>query len=479
MSVDELRAGLARIAETVVPDPDPYELVMRYARRRRRHRLAGLAAAVAAVLAAALAGPAALNAAGLHHQSEEFELFHGNPVDSPWGWRLINSPTRGSLAGDAAFVADVTRLFDRGREELHISADLPTVKVLFADESAGFRQVVLVYHSATSAALVVSEGPVGASPARLQGGVLSIGPVDPFNLIGVHFGMPGGAQNQWLLGLAPAGCRVSLGRAVAGKSGLRRQWQAQPTDGYLVVDRAATEGWWRVECDGQVRQEEPGVGTDCARSANGTYPEDGRWAPTSEPPNPTVARQAGQVYQGLACQSGLVDEARPVMRWSGRLDASGGEAALLTARGGGPTLLLVGDTGAAPLLAFTTIRDPAPTVPAPEIGPLRPPLVATGYAPAYDLLAVRVPARDGNRAVLTDQLLVVPHKGATRIEAVADGKIQASASVTGGAALLTLPIGTEVTLRALDADGKVLGSGILREPATGERIFNEQLTSAW
>ncbi|MFJ8578499.1 hypothetical protein [Micromonospora sp. NPDC093277] len=482
MSVDELRAGLARIAETVVPDPDPYELVMRHARRRRRRRLAGLAAAVAAVLAAALTGPAALNAAGLHHESEDPPPVHGQPVDSPWGWRLINSPTRGSLAGDTAFVADLARLFDREREELHISADLPTVKVLFADESAGYRQVVLVYHSAKSAALVVSEGPAGAAPARLRSDdVLWIGPVDPFNLIGVH-SQPPGVQNQPLLGLAPAGCRVSISRtADAGESGLRRQWQAQPTDGYLLVDQDTSDGWWRVECDGQVRQEEPmrPAGAGRAGTVAETYPDDGRWAPTSEFPNTTVAREAGQTYRVLARQSGLVDEARPVIRWSGRLDPPGGEAALLTARGGGPTLLLVGDTGAGPLLALATVRDPAPTEPASDVGPLRPALVATGYAPAPDLLAVRVPALDGDRALLTDQLLVVPYKGATRIEAVADGKVRASAPVTGGAALLTLPIGTQATLRALDADGKVLGSGVLREPATGERIFNEPLISAW
>lgn len=481
MSVDDLRAGLARIAGTVVPDPDPYALVMRYARRRRRRRFAGLVAAVAAVLAAALAGPAALNTGGLHHRPDD-RLGHGYPVGSPWGWRLIDSPVRGSLAGDTAFVAEVTRLFDRGREEVLMSADLPTVKVLFADESAGFRQVVLAYHSATSAALVSRQGSVGASPARLLhgDGASNVRP-DQFVLFFATSGTPG-AQRQWLLGLAPAGCRLSLGRAAyAGQSGLRRQWQAQPTDGYVLVDQAASDGWWRVECDGQVRQEGPMwfAEPDRAGNVDETYPDDGRWVPTAEAPNPTVARQAGQMYRALARQSGLVDVARPVIRWSGRLDALGGEAALLTAPGGGPTLLQVGDSGAGPLLARATLRDPAPAGPAPARGPLPPPLVATGYAPAPDLLAVRVPARDGDRAVLTDQLLVVPAKGVTRIEAVADGQSRAGARTTGGAALLTLPIGTQVTLRALDADGKVVASGVLREPAAGERIFNEPLTSAW
>ncbi|MGR6321315.1 hypothetical protein Q2K19_19185 [Micromonospora soli] len=481
MSVDELRAGLARIAETVVPGPDPYERLMRHARRRCRRRFAGLGAAVAAVLVAALAGPAALTAADLRPRVDDSRIGHGHRIDSTWSRRLIDSPTRGSLAGDQAFVAKVARLFDRRRAEVLMADDLPTVKVLYADESAGFRQVVLVYHSATAAALVSREGPVGASPDRLlRGDGLSNAPVDPFNLLSAASGTPG-AQRQWLLGLAPAGCRVSLGRtAHPDDLGLRRQWQAVPTDGYVLVDQASTDGWWRVECDGQVRQEGPMWFAETDGPANdGAYPDDGRWASSAEPPNPTVARQAGRMYAALARQSGLVDAARPVIRWSGRLDTAGGAAVLLAAPGKGPLLLQAGDSGAAPLAALATTRDPAPTEPAAPAGPLRSPLVATGYAPADDLLAVRVPASDGDRAVLTDQLFVVPGEGVSRIEAVADGKVRASAAVTGGAALLTLPVGSPVLLRGLDREGVVRSSGPLHEPATGERIFNEPLVSNW
>lgn len=481
MSVDELRAGLARIAGTVVPDPDPYGLVLRHARRRRRRRLAGFVAAVAALLAAALTAPAALTAADRHDRSDDLPLGHGHPVDSPWSRRLLDSPTRGSLAGDRAFLAEVVRLFDRRRAEVLMAADLPTVKVLFADDSAGVRQVVVAYRSATAAALVTREGPVGASPARLLGGDgLSNGRPDPFSLLTASSGTPGD-QKQWLLGLAPAGCRVSLGRAAyAGQPSLRRSWQPVETDGYVLVEQAHAGGWWRVECDGRVRQAGPiwPAETD-GGSLDGSYPSDGRWAPTADPPNPTVTRQAGRVYRGLAVQAGLVDAA-PVIRWSGRLDAAGGAAVLLAAVGReGPILLQVGDTGAGPLVARATALDPAPTdaVPAPE--PLRPPLVATGYGPAYDLLAARVPVRDGERAVLGDQLLVVPRKGVVRVEAVADGTVRASAPVTGGAALLTLPVGSQVTLRGLDRDGTVRCSGPLREPAAGERLFNEPLVSAW
>ncbi|MEV0430440.1 hypothetical protein [Micromonospora sp. NPDC050495] len=479
MSVDELRAGLTRIAGTVVPDPDPYERLIRHARRRRRRRFAGLGAAVAAILAAALAGPAALTASGPRPAVDDSPVGHGHPIDSPWARRLIDSPTRGSLAGDRALIAEVARLFDRNRAEVLMADDLPTVKVLYADESAGFRQVVLVYHSATSAALVDREGPVGASPARLlRGDGSSNLPAAPFPLF-TATSQTSGAPRQWLLGLAPAGCRVLLGRAAHPDDlGLRRQWQAVATDGYVLVDLASAGGWWQVECDGQVRQAGPMWAAEM-EGLDGTYPDDGRWAASAEPPNPTVARQAGRMYAALARQSGLADGTRPVLRWSGRLGPAEGQAVLLAPPGSGPTLLLVGETGAGPLLAVGTARDTAPAEPPPPDGPLPPSLVATGYAPADDLLAVRMPGRDGGRAVLTDKLLVVSRRGVARIEAVIDGTVRASAPVTDGVARLTLPVGSPVLLRGVDRDGVVRSSGPLREPATGERIFNEPIVSAW
>ncbi|SBT45342.1 hypothetical protein [Micromonospora auratinigra] len=483
MSVDELRAGLARIADTVVPDPDPYTLVLRHARRRRRHRLAGLLAAVAAVLAAALAGPAALTAAGLRQPVDHSDLGHGHPIESPWSLRLLDSPPRGNLAGDAAFLSEVRRLFDRRRAEVMIAPDLPGVTVLFADESTGAREVVVAYRSATSAALVTRTGPPGASPAQLLGGDGAANlPADPFFVDSVAAGGAAETRRQLLLGLAPAGCRISLGRtAYPGDVGLRRTWQAVPTDGYAFVD-VDTPGWWRVECDGQVRQAGPvSFGPDLtgAGTLDATWPRDQRPKPTPEPPNTTVTRQAALAYRSLTAQAGLVDPAPPVIRWSGRLDDAGGPAVLLGAQGKGPLLLEVGETGAGPILARATSRDPDPADPGGDLGPLPPPLVATGYPPAYDLLAVRVPARDGNRAVLTDRLLVVPRPGVTRIEAVAGGKVRASAAVTDGAALLDLPVGADVTLRGRDAAGTVRCSGPLREPATGDRVFNEPLVRDW
>ncbi|MFI5484706.1 hypothetical protein ACIBXA_08810 [Micromonospora echinaurantiaca] len=477
MSVDELRTGLARIAATVVPDEDAYGRLMRHARRRRRRRLAGLWATAAAVLAAALAGPAAFSAAGLDGRPDDgSRVLPGFPVDSEWTWRLINSPTRGSLAGDRAFLSELTRRADRDGDRLFMSAELSTVNVLWADDTAGFRTVVLAYHSDTHAALATLEAEVGASPRDLLRGN-SRANLEPaaFTVLETSYG----TEQNWLLGLAPSGCTVSHARSAQLWSGVQRRWQTAPGGDHLLVEPVLARGWWRVECDGQLRQAGPIAiqhGTVETRWAGKDDPLDGR-------PNPSptadwrAARGADTAYRRLVDGSGLVGGViPPEVRWVGRLDSR--DAVLVGPPGDGPLVLQLG-SGEHGRLALAGPGETRPDDP--RIGGLDPDLalVATGTSVAYDLAAVRVPALVDGHAALTDRLLVVPRPQAVRVEAVADGQVRATAEVRAGAALLTLPLGAQVTLRAVDGDGKVVGSGTLREPANGERLFNESLVWNW
>ncbi|MDO3701747.1 hypothetical protein Q3W71_08650 [Micromonospora sp. C28SCA-DRY-2] len=477
MSVDDLRIGLARIAGTVVPDEDPYGRLMRHARRRRRRRLAGLWAAAAAVLAAALAGPAAFSAAGPDGRPDGGSpVLHGYPVDSEWTWRLINSPTRGSLAGDRAFLTELTRRADRDGDRLFMSAELSTVRVLWADDTAGFRTIVLAYHSDTRAALVTLHARVGASPRDLVRGDAQAN-VEPaaFTVLDASFG----TEHGWLLGLAPSGCTVSYARSAQLWGGVQRRWQTAPGGDHLLVEPSLARGWWRVECDGQLREAGP-VGIQHlavqTRWAGKEDPRDGR-----PDPSPTAdwraARGADTAYRELVDGSGLVDGTPPEVRWAGRLDSR--DAVLVGPPGDGPLVLQLGsgEHGRLALAGPGESRPDVPPVEAPDRNPA--PLVATGTSVAYDLAAVRVPALVDGRAALTDRLLVVPRPAAVRVEAVAGGEVRATAEVRDGAALLTLPLGAQVTLRAVDGDGKAVGSGTLREPAKGERIFNESLVWNW
>ncbi|MFG1952608.1 hypothetical protein [Micromonospora sp. NPDC048830] len=479
MSVDELRAGLARIADGVVPDEDPYGRLLRHARRRRRCRFAGYGAAVAVLLVAALAGPATLGAAGLPWGPDDGHPDGGYPVDSPWTWRLLDSPPRGSLAGDANLVAELTRVFGAARDEFGM-AELPTVKILWIDESAGFRQLVVAYHSDDSAALFTFEAPLGTSPGKLvdAGAYGNLRP-EPFTVL--DFFGSGTAQRNSVLGLAPAGCAVSYARSarVVGPA-VQRRWTPAPTGDHMLVEPGFTQGWWRVECDGQTRQEGP-IGFSRELHGKGAVPpdlpRDDRPATSALMLDAEMVRPAAESWRDLANLGGL-DEPAPVIRWAGRLD---GEAAVLLGQPGpGPLMLHVGSGGGG-LLALATEEQATPdgteTAAASRAGW---PLVATGITPAYDLAAVRVPARSGGHAVLTDRLLVVPARAtAARVEAVADGRVRATGPVRAGAAELTLPVGAEVTLRALDRNGRVVASGRLVELAEGERLFNERIVSNW
>ncbi|MEO3775516.1 hypothetical protein ABGB16_01430 [Micromonospora sp. B11E3] len=480
MSVDELRAGLARIAAGVVPDEDPYGRLLRHARRRWRRRFAGYGAAVAALLVAALAGPATLGAAGLPWGPDDRRPGGGYPVDSPWTWRLLDSPPRGSLAGDANLVAELTRVFGAARDEFGM-AELPTVRILWIDESAGFRQLVVAYHSDDSAALVTREAPLGTPPGKLVdiGGYANLRP-EPFTVLDLGFGSRT-VQRTWTLGLAPAGCAVSYARSarVVGPA-VQRRWTPAPIGDHMLVEPGFAQGWWRVECDGQTRQEGP-IGFSRELHGKGAVPpdlpRDDRPATSALMLDAEMVRPAAESWRGLANLGGLA-EPTPVIRWAGRLD--GEQAVLLGSPGKGPLVLHVG-SGDGGLLALATEEQATPddteTAATSRAGW---PLVATGITPAYDLAAVRVPARSGGHAVLTDRLLVVPARAtAVRVEAVADGRVRAAAPVGAGAAELTLPVGAEVTLRALDRNGRVVASGRLVELAEGERLFDERIVSNW
>ncbi|MGB2569543.1 hypothetical protein ACPFP2_13980 [Micromonospora citrea] len=472
MSVDELRAGLSRIAATVVPDEDPYGRFLRHARRRRRRRrLASFGAVLAAVLAATLAGPGLLGTAGPGRTVDDMTV-HGHPVDSAWTWRLIDSPARGNLAGDTRFLAELTGRL-RSTDRVSVAPELSTVKVLWADDSTGLRSVVLAYHSDTAAALVSFRAAAGTPPRDLvRGGTMEANlPAEPFVALDVSHD-----EHRRLLGLAPAGCTLAYDRSGRLTGAVYRRWKPAPGGDHLMVEHTLARGWWRVECDGRLRQAGPlqphGWRVDTSwRRPPGVRPDPARadW--------PTV-RGADVTYRNLVDLSALVGASPPEVRWAGRLD--GDEAVLAGTSGRDSPLVLQVGAGGDGLVALAPAGQAGPDTPrADQPGQGRLPLVATGVTAAYDVAAVRVPAVVDGYPVLTDRLLVVPRRSAVRVEAVADGRVRATGPVRDGAALLTLPLGARVTLRAVDGTGGVVGSGVLREPARGERLFNEPLVRDW
>lgn len=489
MSVDELRTGLARIAASVVPGDDAYGRLMRHARRRRRTRWAGLGGLLAGVLATAVFAPAMGIGAGggLGNWLRDPEQGSGYPVTDDWVWRLIESPTRGSLAADGRLVDELTRVFGRDRDDAGMGSELPKVKVLFADDSSGVRQVVVAYHSDTSAALVSKTGDVGTPPRDLvRSGGISNMPISPFTVLGG--GLEGkGYASRWLLGLAPAGCTVSSAESatLTAEGAVRRTWQPAATPGYLLLDEQRIRGWWRVECEGRIREQGPvGFGTgeiNGRQSAPAPDPSAAAGPPTVGAEITQAEQAGGSSYRLLVEAAGLPTDPAPVLRWSGRIPGGDGAGAALvgSASGAGPAVLHVGASDDA-LVALAPPDDARPddteTLAASRADWA---LAATAVSTSAALTAIRVPTRSGGHAALTDQLLVVPPQGAVRVVVVGSGTGRASAAVTDGAAVLSLPVGERAEVRAMDADGRVLASTPVREPERGERLFGEQLVSDW
>ncbi|MEV0156158.1 hypothetical protein AB0H57_20850 [Micromonospora sp. NPDC050686] len=478
MSVDELRAGLARAAATVVPPEDPYGRLLRHARRRRRVRRTGLGAVLAGALAALLVVPATgVSVGGLTGWLRgDGRAEAGYPVASPWVWRLIDSPTRGNLAGDRRLVDELTRVFTESRGDSG-TPGLPEVKVLFVNEDAGHRQVAVAYHSDRAAALAVHQAPAGATPTQLlHGSAFGNAPLLPFTVLG---GVDGGDVRQ-LTGLAPEGCAVSWAETgtVRPDGTIGRTWRPSPTPGYLHLTDPHVRGWWRVECDGEVREEGPvgfGVG-EVGGGSTALAPPSGTPSDVADVVGTRAAAQS--TYRILTGASGIAAE--PVLRWSGRLPGPYTAAAVVTGdTDGSPTLLQLGPNGDV-LLALAPPQDAVPDDTETMAASRADWALASTASGSGDLTAVRLPVRAGGHAELGGRVLVVVPKGATAVKILrAGGVVAATTAVTEGVALVPLPVGDRVSLLAVDAHDRVLASTEFRERERGPRLFGESLVANW
>lgn len=260
-----VRSQLQEIADGVTPRPDPYGRLMR--RRRRWWLRLGV---LTSVMATALAGGVVAVAPA------------GSPEPNPtpphefrgelrWEARIIDAPVRGSLAADEAFLADLEhRIERRSRDE----GDHPMfedtngrlmgevdARVVFAEDIDDTRLVALTLQrvSITSpyqryglTRLLWLTGPRGAAaedlarPGPAPGGSRQFRTIDvaPFAYMQV---------GRVSVGLAPPECEVSTAPSEDLTS-----WRVEPTRSWIVRTAADYRPeYWRVTCDGVVREEWP------------------------------------------------------------------------------------------------------------------------------------------------------------------------------------------------------------------------------
>jgi hypothetical protein len=438
-----IRDTLAHRAAAPTPaSPDPWEAFTGRERshRTRRHAVrAGLGITVGGLVAAVAAGalpiPAALPV----------------PVLPAGVSVLSESPTRGSLAGDEAWLDGLRdsvkvddpewTIFDRSRIKIHFAGDVPGARVAV--------MTVRMRRGLTANTETMSvQGKVGASPEEMS--PTHTGETGPVfaQLVGNDEG-PG-----YLLVVAPpeASIRTSLGN-VYGKDGrvVRNRVTGKVSDGIAIVEVPAAKRWpsthIRVVQDGQTLFDD---------SANAI-----RWTMTPRPPSevndevdvPTAVQEAlaasgssmslstAAEFVEKSMEDAVLSTSQTPFRipWTGILDGQPAALVELAPKDGGRILYAYhGD-----------VRDQRLLIPA-EGAETRP-------------LLWRVRADSG---ALTAEVAVFAPPGTKRAQLVAGSSVTPIQLNDAGFATVTVPLGTVVSVAAFDKDDKLLGTTPLRESAS-------------
>jgi hypothetical protein len=451
---ERLRSELASSTEWVLPAPDPVGRLLRRRRRRQWRTRIGAAAATVTALVAAGGTLATVGSPGPEPAPRPTDTVRPPELTgatiTPMIRRLIDSPTRGNLAGDAALVADLTHDLDANRSGWRPAAALTHVKVLLLADVGIERVYSAIYYSDTRAAIVDSSGYPDTSAAQLAddefGG--SGGPARPFLVDSAGVQPTAKPSYSYTTVLAPAGCTIatadafhlSAGRAVA-------DWTDLHAD-YAVLDGGQGGRWWRFTCDGAVQE---------------TYGEAQPGAMIRQVPtaterghaDPAAVRNAFQAWQTLPGMSITSYRAlwggtppggtRPVVVTAGQ--TSGGVAvnAFLAGTPGGS------DPGYTQAIFVAGGPLDSGMSPSPQTSG-----ISTGTAASADFVAVRLP--DEQRPwLLSDRILILAPPGTTQVTAA--GSVTATVPLSDGVGVLTAKAPATIDLHANGATTR------LAEPA--------------
>ena len=400
----------------------------------------------------------------------------GNPdgqrgaVITAWVQRLLNTPIRGSLAGDRAFATALTAGLDPA--DLGFSPELNRRSVLFAGDAGAYRVVLVVFHSTDRAMGVWLVGAAGSTPDHLVEAVRAQAAQQPVSQPASQ-PSPGeipvdvladevrpfagalvadqSAHRYLAVGLAPAGCQVET-RAI-GEPG----WSPSGTGDYLVrTDPAAAAPTTvaRVTCAGVVRHQAPmPIGVGALRFSANTATEAQIDAALAGVRGGVPDR--AQVGTALASAAGI----------GGTVD---GCAVLYSGLVPGTTV-----THATPMLVIgcpvtattTTLYQEVPN------GAGSAWLADVRLTDPHAVIAVRELAtaqQDQSASVADgDRVLVLAPRTATVVQVLTGGTVSQSAPLVDGVGAVTVPTGTTGQLRVLDAAGTVVGTGTAPTPGDG------------
>jgi hypothetical protein len=420
---------------------DVTDRAVRGARRRRWTRLAGrTGAAVTAVVLAVTCGSLALVRID--------ERFGGPGRPEPGPGRLagdppalvrplLDSPTRGSLAGDTGYVQALLDRVAGDADRYGLPADPSKLRVLFAGDLPGNQRLALVAGATANPRLIHLTGGRGTGASRLK----LTGWDDVDTPIVRSEWRDGPRGNGYALIFGPTGYDAFTSDAprylVDGT--VKRDWKPEPA-GFILVDLKTIPRGLRVRFSrGDTVLYEAGVASPGAKRDVDVDPNPlfGRGRP--EP------RAANEAADALAYSSGLTGpDVHFVVLWSDDydVDPSGGAnpgqiatVMAVTRDGGGPYLTLAVDASKEPLA-----RD-------------HPTGAGVFGDPQHALIVMRLPYFGGPEP---QDLKIVAPSGAVRAEVIRDGAVAAATPLANGVGSLHLPGPVEVTVRVLDAAGAVV-----------------------
>ncbi|WP_238012944.1 hypothetical protein KZZ52_22800 [Dactylosporangium sp. AC04546] len=442
---ERLREEMVRSVAGVRPAPDPLGRLLR--RRRARARRWGGSALGAAVVAAALGAQALAGTGGPTPQPAPTTAVDEQPSpDGPltdWTRRVLDAPVRGAAAAEPGVVDELTAGLLANRAGSRVDPALDRVKVLFVVDVDGRRLYGAAFHNDTRALFVTADGPASASGAALAGLRFGEGPLGPFTLIDS-------------VAMAPPGCvaQPSATTHVGPGGTLEHTWA---TGGEFLV-LPGTVAWWRVTCDGTVREiayVAPPAGTSAvAPVERGEDLPDvagellGRW-----PNLPGLGVQRYRILWGGTPEG----EDRPVVVGLGEL--AGGSAVVCAVAGTGEPLLIWDVRRKA--------QHPPRALPAARM--------ATAVAASDAIVTVRLP--DEATLGYSDRLLVIAPPTATQLRVT--GATVGTVPLTGGVGIVTAPAPATLTIEALDADGRTLATQSVAEPRAERFLAGQGLVNEW
>jgi hypothetical protein len=444
-------SGLDELLDDIAGEAKVYDVTNVVVRRsgvRRRVRLVGKVALSAVVAVCMLGGAVAV-----------LPLFLGGGMGRPEGGPgrldgepsavvqpLLDSHTRGSLAGDIDYVKSVVDMVSDDPEKFGLPGDRARLRVLFAGDVPGNKRVVIAAGSTGAPRAVELVGARGAGAERL--GLSGWWDVEE------PIVRDGGGGSGYALVFGPEGCEVSVSSSprYMGDGTVQRAWTPESGD-YLLRSTAGLPPGLRVRLsrDGKVFYEGPVASSAATRTgAIDPAPLFGRGKP--------APRAAEAAANALAYQFGLTgSDVHYVVLWSDdfQVDDPNGTG---TGLGQIATVMAVTADGGGPYLTLATDASPQPN------GRNHPTGSGIAGDPGAALIAMRMPTFSKDEP---DTLQIVAPPAAARFEVRKADAVLAQGTLSNGVGQLDLAGPLDVTVRVYDSKNTVVA----------ERTFNDDVTS--